>query len=347
MSSNKHLCISSYNSTGYGLGAKQSMETLLLFSDILCIQEHFLLDSKSKKHSNTNKMRVDFGDNFDMFIVPASKDASKVSRGRGSGGLSILWKKSLTKYVSKVSSRNTRLQGAKFSFPGCDILVINGYFPCDVQTDNFDDTELIKTLQDMRAMIVSSDCQNVLFSGDLNCHFQRSNKFTKIIENVLNDIPLKIMWQECYRNNSIQDVDYTYCFMTDVNASFLTIDHFQLNEKLLESVIEAGVIHITTNLSNHSPIFCKIEVSKLDLCLEDIESHKKVSWNQATKLAKEEFKDRLSYKLNALEDPLCVSCNDLHCSDQRHFDAIDEYTIDVLQALETAGEETLPQVGGK
>ena len=36
------LFISSYNSTGFGIAAQNYIIKLLLFSDIVCVQEHFL-----------------------------------------------------------------------------------------------------------------------------------------------------------------------------------------------------------------------------------------------------------------------------------------------------------------
>ena len=92
----KSLCISSYNSTGFGISAQNHINTLLSFSDLLCIQEHFLLDSKSRKSRNSDKVKSEFGALHDMFIVPAVKSTDYVSRGRGKGGLAIIWKKSLT-----------------------------------------------------------------------------------------------------------------------------------------------------------------------------------------------------------------------------------------------------------
>ena len=100
--STKNLCITSYNSTGLSLAAQDFISTLSLFSDILCIQEHFLLDSKSKKYSNTDKLRNLFGAKYDMFIVPAFIDITQVSKGRGKGGVATLWDKSLTRYVCQV-----------------------------------------------------------------------------------------------------------------------------------------------------------------------------------------------------------------------------------------------------
>ena len=141
------MCITSYNSTGFSIAVQDYLETLLLFSDILCLQEHFLLDCKDRKNSNTNKIRNKFGDSHDMFIVPAFKNSSQVSRGRGSGGLVTLWKKSLTKYVSKIDCQNYRLQATKFSFPGSPILILNSYFPCDPRVEQFDETEILTLLE--------------------------------------------------------------------------------------------------------------------------------------------------------------------------------------------------------
>ena len=96
MLNNNYIAISSYNSTGFGLAAQNQIDKLLLFSDIVCVQEHFLLDSKDKQYSNTDKLKAKFGHTHDMYIVPAVKESSQISRGRGSGGLATIWHKSLT-----------------------------------------------------------------------------------------------------------------------------------------------------------------------------------------------------------------------------------------------------------
>ena len=76
--SNDSICVTSYNSTGFGAGAQNFISNLSLFSNIICLQEHFLLNSKSKKFSNTDKWRKVFGQKYDMFIVPAFKDNAQV-----------------------------------------------------------------------------------------------------------------------------------------------------------------------------------------------------------------------------------------------------------------------------
>ena len=189
------------------------MKSLLLFSDILCVQEHFLLDSKNKKHSNTNKLVSVLGSSHDMHIVPAHKDNNQVSRGRGKGGLVTLWRKELTKYVSKIDCSNYRIQATKFNFSGNSLALINAYFPCDPKVENFDESDLLNLLADIRAAIESADCLNVILAGDLNSDFARSTRFTEIVEENLNDLDLTIFWQNF--NDRIHSIDYTHCCETN------------------------------------------------------------------------------------------------------------------------------------
>ena len=87
MDTASNLCLTSYNSWGMGIDKQNFISLLSLFSDILCIQEHFLLDSGDRKHSNTYKLKKYFGENHDMYIVPAFKEDTVVKPGWDKGGL--------------------------------------------------------------------------------------------------------------------------------------------------------------------------------------------------------------------------------------------------------------------
>ena len=86
MDPKSEICNTSYNITGFGLVKQEYINTLLLISDILCIQKHFLLNSGSKKYNNTDKLIKKYGQTHDLFIVPAFKDSTQVTKGRGKGG---------------------------------------------------------------------------------------------------------------------------------------------------------------------------------------------------------------------------------------------------------------------
>ena len=334
------ICVTSYNSTGFNASAQNHIQTLLLFSDICCLQEHFLLDCKDKGHSNTDKLRSAFGSLCDMHIVPAVKSNTSVSRGRGSGGLTTMWRKTLTKYAARVACDNPRVLGTKFTLPDCSLLLINAYFPCDPRVEDFDDSEVIRLLVDIRTLIENSDCNNILLAGDLNCHFERYSHFTNMVRESLDDLSLNLLWQQPGIN-----VDFTYCCTQNENTYFSTIDHFAVSTGLLGAVNDAGVVHTGENLSNHSAIYVKIDVGRLDIRLEKSAAEKRSSWVKASYDAKELYKIKLAEKLNHIPVYECISCKNVHCVKKIHHNGIEDYTLDVLEAMESTGKECLPIVG--
>ena len=335
------MCITSFNSTGFGPSAQNFISTLLVFSDIVCLQEHFLLDSKDKKHSNTNLIRQKFGGSYDMHIVPAHKSNDQVSRGRGKGGLATIFRKHLTKYAEKIPCSNFRLLGTKFSFPNSSILLINCYFPCDPRKDNYDDSELLDILTDIDNLIRKSQCSDIILAGDLNCHFQRQTRFTSTVERFFKDLSLLIVWQN--PNQKIMDIDYTFSNITRGVISTSRIDHFITSQRVYDIIQEAGVIHTGENNSNHSPIYVKLRVEDLDLSVEKAAVSKRIFWDKANSDAKENYKAVLSEKLSLLNKPECLNCGDFHCS--RHSDDIDHYTLEVMEAIEESAKECLPVSG--
>ena len=181
------------------------------FSDIFCLQEHFLLSSNDRKHSNLNKIRRAFGDNFDMYLVPAVKSNESVSRGRGIGGLCTMWRKELTKYVSKVESNHHRIQATKFSFPSANLLLINSYFICDPQT-SFDDVKLYEILAEIRRIIEVAACENVSLVGDLNCDFSRQTPFVQIIKEFCTEQDIQPIFSiPCYSGSGkVAQISHTF-----------------------------------------------------------------------------------------------------------------------------------------
>ena len=340
------LCVTSYNSTGFGTGAQHFISTLSLFSNIICLQEHFLLDNKDKKYSNTNKLRKAFDKKYDMFIVPAHKENQQVNRGRGKGGLATLWDKSLTKYVSLVKCSNFRLQATKFEFPTGSLLLLNSYFPCDPRQVNFNETELLTLLADMKNILLQEKCIFNLILGDLNCHFLRGTRFTSIVENFFQDLHMKIFWEnpDPSEGHLINQVDFTHCQIQQRQISTSVIDHFVGNNMVYNLIEEAGVFHSGENPSNHSPIFAKLKLNNIDFSTESIKSSKRVNWSKASEEAKQYYHNTVTEKLNSLTIPACVQCMDMQCKD--HTEEIEEYTMNVLEAVETAAQESLPSTGG-
>ena len=258
-----------------------------------------------------------------------------------------MWKKGLTKYVTKVNSSNFRVQATRFNIPSGDILLVNCYFPCDARNDKADDSELIQLLGDIRSIVLSSNCQKVILAGDLNAHFERQTAFTMMVAASLDDLHLITLWQNVDNNPNhlINTVDYTYLKAVNGIISTSTLDHFCLSPNLYNAVKEAGVLHDADNLSNHSPIYLKINLGDVNFQHYEPVSERMVNWSNATEDAKLNYKNTLSDYLTRTPIPDCANCDDFHCN--IHYDLIEDYTIEILQAVEMSSMECLPFVGGK
>ena len=248
------LAICSYNSTGFGLAAQNQIEKLLLCSDILCLQEHFLIDCNDKRYSNTDKLKNLVDSNFDIFIVPATNDTSQISKGRASGGLATIWHKSLTKYVTRKNSQSSRIQATFFNFPNSSTLIINVYFPCDPRSSSSDLTEVIYLLSEIQSIIDQVGPCNVILIGDLNCDFGRNNRFTETVQEYCCNTNIEVFGGSL-QTDCIQPVDFTHMSKSGNRTFLSTVDHFVGNKRVIDATSDAGVIHSSLNMSNHSNFY--------------------------------------------------------------------------------------------
>ena len=108
------------------------------------IQEHF----KTVKSTN-NWFKKQFR-SFHTYVIPAYR-LPGVDNGRGKGGLAQLSSRDFSKQRMRVATKSPRLQAQILSFPTCEILWINCYFPCDPRLQHFDldDTELKGVLNEI------------------------------------------------------------------------------------------------------------------------------------------------------------------------------------------------------
>ena len=123
------------------------------------------------------------------------------------------------------------------------------------------------------------------------------------------------------------------------NASISTIDHFACSYGLINNICEAGVVHRGDNPSNHSAIYAKINVGDYNSTSEAIIFPKRINWEASTEQARSAFNTVLTENLNNLELPAAAQCVDLHCTEHSH--QLEEYTVEILEAIEAASEETL------
>ena len=139
-------------------------------------------------------------------------------------------------------------------------------------------------------------------------------------------------------------VDFTCTSERDGNTITSILDHFFISEQLAGTIQSAGVIHHIENSSDHEPVYCVL--SSFDLSSTSIQvaapkSHP--SYKNASQEEKNLHELTLNRKLEAIMVPTQLSeCKDLHCRREEHMEAVDWSTLQVMEAIQVAGEETLP-----
>ena len=215
--------------------------------------------------------------------------------------------------------------------------LINSYFPVDQRTLNFDEAELLETLEFIRQIIAKNNFTHLLWAGDINADFLRNTGHTNRVRSFLDEFSLKKSWDK-------YEMDFTHSFTLNENTHISTVDHMFWNEDLDKFVIDAGVIHLPENTSDHEPIYCIVET-----ILSDEEqpcqpqAQEKPSWKRATQEQKQCFSSQLENKLNILQIPSSVlECQDVHCKLSDHRSEIDNFMINILDCIEASSFETLP-----
>ena len=181
-----------------------------------------------------------------------------------------------------------------------------------------------------------------MWTGDENSDFSRNSRFVQIIRSFIDNLNLKIFWTN--PNDKIQNVDFTHSSTIGQASSFSTIDHFISTERIYNLVLEAGVIHSGENVSNHSAIYCKVDIGRIDLSMESVKLKPKPSWEKADEEHKVEFSNYLVDKLGDIEIPDCIGCTNSACN--VHDDDIEWYSSEVLGAVNAAAHASLPLSGG-
>ena len=123
------------------------------------------------------------------------------------------------------------------------------------------------------------------------------------------------------------------------------IDHFVSNLTVYNAITEASVIHCGSNLSDHSPINCKMKVGELNISLEDEVKRKVPSWNKASTTQQNDCIQSINSRLENIQIPDTVNCQEVHCNHPHHKEELETYSMSVLEALDTAAWVSLPTIG--
>ena len=117
------------------------------------------------------------------------------------------------------------------------------------------------------------------------------------------------------------------------------IDDFFWSEATDSSVVEADVLHLPNNLSDHCPIYCKlsleINVPRKGGSLYQSEGKVEPCWRKSTIEERLNYSRDIEEKLKTVIIPSrIVNCRDVHCNDGSRKVTCDELKLEILGCIE-------------
>ena len=338
------LRIASYNSTGFGSlsstlsGPSAYFQTIAKQSDIILIQEHWLLEQQLHRV-------VSVLPEFTGTAVSGVDEQRSVLRGRPYGGCAVLWRETLTEFIEPCNLTNIsrRICGCTIKLPDYNMLLLCVYFPTDNQAGSASLTELDVMIHDIEYFIENTNCDKVLIGGDLNCDFARHTHFVERIQEFTISCNLNIVFKSF-------EIDYTHIHTDGVSTS--KIDHF-LSSASCE-LKNAFTLHHVDNTSRHSAIFLHISCPSFSLqpsretpVQQESTPLPRPAWYKASGNDIVNYKDVLNAKLSHVSLPHEIrECGHLDCKDSQHYAHIDSYCSLIITALEEANY-TIPKTSHK
>ena len=323
-----------YNSTGID---KQKCRWISDLSDVtdtcyLSIQEHF------KIAKNTDKYFSEQFDKFDSFVIPGYR-ARGQDTGRPKAGLAQLSRKTIDIKKDRIVTKNFRLQAQILNFSNTRLLWLNAYMPTDPQNGTFDDSELLEVLAEVEYIMDNTIFDDILWQGDLNWDMSRNSEFGLIMRRFMDKIGLVSLWER-------HPIDHTHIH-TDFKSTSV-LDHFIMNERLLDLVVDCGPIHLGDNRSRHSPIIVKLNLGAIPVRQREcIKTCRRPAWYKASELDIMSYTEELSNRVQNIVLPESLHCRNPACSEPSHTRERDSVVLDLLLSMIEVTHTNIPLVGGK
>ena len=321
-------CVVSYNSRGFGYSKQKFCDNLTrnLCGDklpVLCVQEHYVLKG------NSYIVQKALPDSH-IFFKSAIKEDQNFGRARN--GMFIAVPANLKEKFSDVSPQSWRVQAVSF----LSTLIVNVYFPTDPGTSDYDDNELNETLEVVQKVVDDNPAVQVVIAGDLNSDFSRNTGHVNDVKMFIQNLNLQMSWSKF-------PMDFTHTTVRNDVVYTHTLDHFLWGEGTDSDVVDAGVIHHVDNESDHSPIFCCINIPQVTISKSKFgHSKAKPSWKKSSLEDKNNFVDLLQTKLDNIVIPPSIYCEDPSCDMHEHRVDSDNYIENVLNAVSSSAGISLP-----
>ena len=316
----------SFNCRGWNNG-KLSLINFINSLDLCFIQEHWLLSD----HLNDV---CDISPDF-LSVGVSGMNSDILSRGRPFGGCSILYRKSLSPYISPLYSCSDRFCGVRVcDSSGLSYLFVSVYMPTYYTPDSC--YSYLNTLGELEGFITSHACDVNVIVGDFNVDFDRGGPLAKL----LNDFILEFGLLACDLNFR-PSVCYTY--ESDDSCTRSWLDHILCSQHISSLVTDIHTVRSASISSDHYPLFfqiniscshspCSLPVSSASQCVH-------IDWSRVSPVDIENYNHMVSCSICDLPSNV-TGCVDSDCI--QHHDILDSYALNFISSLHNCAVQCFP-----
>ena len=158
----------------------------------------------------------------------------------------------------------------------------------------------------------------------------------------INEINICKSWDKYY-------VDFTHANEYNGVTFTSTLYHFLWNKIFGDFVTDAGVIHLSDNLSDHSPVYCTFKIPRIYNRATPTSNAGTTNaiprWKKASDTQKQDYFNDTQTDLRKITIPSFVSdCQDVHCKNEQHKAAVDDLMLEVLRSVEKSANRHIPKL---
>ena len=301
------------------------VKSLLEKSDIVLLQETLLVD-------NNTSVFATLSDDFNYFHTSATRNSSSFS-GRSSGGLAILWRRSISKVI-KTESFSERISGLTLLIDSFRVLILNVYLPCDYRND----ISLIayKTaIADLDNIIAMRNFDEILIVGDMNCDPAKGRFFKEI------DALMKKYTLDMTDRDRLPPDSFTYVSSSNI-CSTSWLDHVIDSGGLRFGKIE---IMYGETFFDHIPLYFEILLSNnlfngnlLEESKHESDTNEVVKWDDMSDADRKTYANTLDFLVSGRFSE-ALSCSDKTCSEPGHHNELSDLYVFLIECMHEASSQ--------
>lgn len=302
--------------------------------DILCVQETWYTKQDLKL---LNSLHCDFHGTGSATIDLCDK----LYQGHPPGGVAILWRNSLDKYIEPLNYEYDWITGVTLILENKKIAILCVYMPCMNSADNRED-EYLENLAVISSLIEELDCTCVQIYGDWNADCSNScHKFGNFVKQFCSDSGLVLSSEALLPADS-------FTFKSDCWHTTSWIDHCISSRDGHDTIIDMKILY-DESIGDHIPVKCTIATNLIPVT-EKFNNYcaLKLKWDR---LNKEDIDNYLHESENCLKNvniPLgTICCKNANCQNDDHTEDLNVFYNSITESLLNSSCQAFSNVLGK